>query len=90
MIGIKDGAPHYYSLQPSVIDDIEPYGNLNLHIVVGIVRGKLQVCPWKYTVHQSTKDLKLLDFAEVVKEAAKNPVRTTIRDTSMFRQQLVS
>lgn len=57
MIGQSSKGPHFYLFPISVIDSLEPYGDLSDHVCVGIKDRKIQVIPWEYTVFNSPKDM---------------------------------
>jgi hypothetical protein len=56
MIGLTEhGNSHFYKFPNSVMDDLQPFGNLDKFIVVGIKEKKLQIIPTKYMVVGDSK-----------------------------------
>ena len=78
MIGFNEGKAHYYQFKPEALEDLKPHGEFGDWIVVGIVKGKLQVCPWKYATHLTTKSLPLMKMEDIV-DAAVPKVKITKR-----------
>ena len=75
MIGLKGGMPHYYYIfQSETIEDLQPYGEFNDFIVVGIKEGKLQVITWEYEVHDSPKELPTVRFEDALELASQHKV----------------
>jgi hypothetical protein len=72
MIGLVQGdkpEPYFYSFPSSVIDQLQPFGNLDQWIVVGIKDRMLQVVDAKkYEVHTTTETLPLKPIMELLKQ----------------------
>ena len=73
LIGFKNDNPHYYVYPTETIEKVEPYGDIDGHIVVGIKEKKLQLMSDRYEVHETTKDMRLLTMEQVIEIAKRNP-----------------
>jgi hypothetical protein len=75
LIGVKDGNPHYYVYPTTTIEELEPYGDVQGYIVVGIKQQKLQVMSDEYMIYQSTDTMTLLTIGEVFAIAKNHPAK---------------
>ena len=74
MIGSNEmGFPWCYQFPTEAIEDLAPMGEIDQLTVVGIKEKKLQMLPWKYSVQQTTKNLTLMNWGDVVDLARKHP-----------------
>ena len=74
MIGLSGNGPHFYLFPTTVIDLLEPYGDLVDYVSVGIKDGKIQVIPWNYQVFESPRDMPLLPWESIMAHVSQNPV----------------
>jgi len=72
MIGVKNNQPHFYMFPTATIDELEAYGDIPDYIIVGIKAKKLQVLPWEYSVHYTTKTLPMKPLEQVLEDAKAN------------------
>ena len=85
MIGLERGgnelnAPHFFVFKAETINKIEPYGNLQNEIVVGIKCGKLQMLRTSQFVIESPAELPLRNINELFADAAKNPAELPTKE----------
>lgn len=66
LIGLENNKPHYYVYPAHTIERLEPYGDLDGCIVVGIKKNKLQVMSDEYKIYQSTSEMPLLSVDEIL------------------------
>jgi len=72
--------PWCYQFPTEAIEDLAPMGEIDQLIVLGIKEKKLQMLPWKYSLQQSTKNLPLMKWTEVVDLARKHPSKMHTRN----------
>jgi len=73
LIGLKNNKPHYYVYPTQYIERLEPFGDLNGIIVVGIKKQQLQIMSDEYKVYTKTKEMDMMPFHEAIDLAAKHP-----------------
>ena len=73
LIGLKDGKAHFYIGPHRIVNELEPFGLLVDHVVVGIKHDMLQVIGTNYAIIKTPKDLPLITFNDAIKESKANP-----------------
>jgi hypothetical protein len=89
MIGLQNKGnkpePYFYKFQPSVIEQLQPFGDIHEWIVVGIKDQQLQLLERKNcAVHPTTNTLHLKPISEIFRDAGQHATKPVGRKKFLY------